>query len=93
MRVRIFSCDAIWQLSCTATYQNSSFLPQISTSLRRASCFHTSFRAACFLIAVSLLRYMDLGSYYVDGYKLPPEYQYTLTKQRFVQGDNGDPIM
>lgn len=38
-------------------------------------------------------RYSDLGSFYVDGYRLPPEYQYTLTKRRTVDADNGNPVM
>ncbi|CAD7956389.1 unnamed protein product [Amoebophrya sp. A25] len=38
--------------------------------------------------------YSDLGSFYVDGYKLPAEYQYTLTKKRQVDPvDNGNPVM
>eukprot|EP00391_Amoebophrya_sp_Ameob2_P012113 CAMPEP_0178992480 /NCGR_PEP_ID=MMETSP0795-20121207/6137_1 /TAXON_ID=88552 /ORGANISM="Amoebophrya sp., Strain Ameob2" /LENGTH=241 /DNA_ID=CAMNT_0020684365 /DNA_START=114 /DNA_END=839 /DNA_ORIENTATION=- len=37
--------------------------------------------------------YSDLGSFYVDGYRLPPEYQYTLTKRRTVDADNGNPVM
>jgi len=37
--------------------------------------------------------YSDLGSYYVDGHKLPPEYQYTLTKKFPSSGSSGGVVM